>query len=351
MLRCNYQKYVLHFINPGGTSRGVLHEKETWIVSLFDQSDPAKKSFGECGMFKGLSFDDRPDFQNKLKQVCEELPSKKEKILQELQEWPSIYFGVEMLLKDWENNASHILFETDFTNDNKGIAINGLIWMGTKEYMITQVKQKIKEGFTCLKLKIGAIDFETELGILKFIRKEFNTGNLELRVDANGAFSPAEALQKIDKLSAFDIHSIEQPIKAGQIKVMAEIVSKTSIPVALDEELIGVVDKKKKKELLEWIKPQYIILKPTLVGGFTGCEEWIDLIEKQNGNWWITSALESNIGLNAIAQYTSTKNNSLPQGLGTGKVYSNNFESPLCIQNGALHFHKNSGWNFANLQL
>lgn len=349
MLKCHYQKYALRFIIPGGTSRGVLHEKETWILSLFDESEPGKKALGECGMFKGLSFDDKPDFENKLKQVCEELPSTKENILEELKQWPSIYFGVEMLLKAWGNNANHILFETDFTKNNKGISINGLIWMGTKEYMLTQVKQKIEEGFTCLKLKIGAIDFETELDILKLIRKEFNSTHLELRVDANGAFSPDDALQKIDKLSAYHIHSIEQPIKAGQIEEMTKIVAKTSIPVALDEELIGVIDSKKKKELLEAVKPQYIILKPTLVGGFAGCEEWISLIEKQHGSWWITSALESNIGLNAIAQYTSTKNISLPQGLGTGKVYFNNFESPLYIQNGSLHFDKNGKWNFANL--
>lgn len=351
MLKCQYQKYVLRFINPGGTSRGVLHEKVTWILSLFDELNPSKKALGECGMFKGLSFDDRPEFENKLKNVCEELPSKKEKILEELGEWPSIFFAVEMLLKDWRNNANHILFESDFIKKNKGIGINGLIWMGTKEYMLAGVKQKIEEGFTCLKLKIGAIDFEAELDILKFIRKEFSSDSLELRVDANGAFSPAEALQKIDRLSAYNIHSIEQPIKAGQIGEMARIVSKTSIPVALDEELIGVTGKGKKEELLAQIRPQYIILKPTLLGGFAACEEWIMLVENQHGSWWITSALESNIGLNAIAQFTATKNNSLRQGLGTGKVYSNNFDSPLYIQNGSLHFDKNGKWNFANLQV
>jgi o-succinylbenzoate synthase len=349
MLKCSYQKYTLRFIKPGGTSRGVLHEKETWILSLYDE-DKSKMAYGECGLFRGLSIDDRPDYEEKLKEVCKRLPGEKQEILPEFKEWPSIYFGVEMVLKDWENNSDHILFNSDFTEGKTGIDINGLIWMGSKEFMIAQIKDKLEQGFTCLKMKIGAIDFESELEILQLIRNQFSPEKIELRVDANGAFSVKEALEKLKRLSVFDIHSIEQPIRAGQLSEMAELIEKSPVSIALDEELIGITNVEAKRKLLETLHPSYIILKPTLVGGFTGSQEWIDLIEGQGGYWWITSALESNIGLNAIAQFTATKNNSLPQGLGTGQLYSNNFDSPLKIKKGKLFLDKNTPWNFNNLK-
>ncbi len=350
MLRCSYQKYTLQFIKPGGTSRGVLHEKETWIISLYDDEDKSKIAYGECGLFKGLSIDDRPGYEEKLSAICKRLPLEKETILLELTQWPSIYFGVEMVLKDWENNGDHILFNNDFTEGKTGININGLIWMGSKESMISQIKTKLEQGFTCLKMKIGAIDFEIELEVIGFIRRQFSSEQIELRVDANGAFSAKEALEKLKRLSAFDIHSIEQPIRAGQIPEMAELIEKNPIPIALDEELIGVINVKAKRKLLEILHPSYIILKPTLVGGFAGSQEWMELIEEQGGHWWITSALESNIGLNAIAQFAFTRNNRLPQGLGTGQLYSNNFDSPLKIQKGELFFDKTIQWNFSNLK-
>ena len=350
MLQCSFQKYTLKFIIPGGTSRGVLKEKDTWIISLYDTVQKGLVAFGECGLFKGLSDDDRPRYQEKLSEVCKELPAKKELILSELKDWPSIYFGVEMLLKDWENGANQILFKSDFTEKYQGVNINGLIWMGSKDSMLTQIKRKLQDGFTCLKLKIGAIDFDTELDLLRFIRKQFSAQEISLRVDANGAFASSEALEKLQQLSEFELHSIEQPIKAGQWQEMAKLVVESPIPIALDEELIGINNHEEKKKLLDTIRPPYIILKPTLVGGFASSEEWMDLIEQQGGNWWITSALESNVGLNAIAQFTFTKNNSLPQGLGTGQLFSNNFDSPLEVIQGQLFSNKHHCWNFDNLK-
>ena len=350
MLQCSFQKYTLKFIIPGGTSRGVLKEKDTWIISLYDTIQKDLIAYGECGLFKGLSDDDRLGYEEKLAGICKRIPTEKESLLLELKDWPSIYIGVDMLLKDWENGANQILFKSDFTEKYQGININGLIWMGSKESMLAQIKTKLKDGFTCLKLKIGAIDFETELELLRFIRKQFSAQEISLRVDANGAFAPSEALERLQQLSEFELHSIEQPIKAGQWQEMANLVSESPIPIALDEELIGVNNSIEKKKLLDTIRPPYIILKPTLVGGFAGSDEWIEIVEQQNGTWWITSALESNIGLNAIAQFAFTKNNSLPQGLGTGKLFSNNFDSPLEVIQGQLFLNKHHHWNFDNLK-
>lgn len=345
MLHCTYQKYILKFRKPGGTSRGVLTHKETWILSLFDDKNPDKKAWGECGLFRGLSADDRPGYEEKLREVCTKLPEQMKHILPSLREWPSIHFGVESLLKDWENGCHQIIFESDFTNKNKGISINGLVWMGNREDMLAQINSKLKDGYQTLKLKIGAIDFETELDILRIIRQEYTPQEITIRVDANGAFSPSEAMEKLNRLAAFDIHSIEQPIKAGQWQEMAALAEKSPVPIALDEELIGVHFFEKKQQLINTIRPPFIILKPTLAGGFAGSDEWIKLIEEQGGHWWITSALESNIGLNAIAQYTYTKHNPLPQGLGTGQLYTNNIPSPLTIRAGKLFLDPDKEWD------
>lgn len=349
MLQCSFQKYTLRFVKPGGTSRGILKEKDTWIISIYDDSQKDLIAYGECGLFKGLSDDDRPNYEEKLSAVCKRLPFEKEKVLADLKDWPSIYFGVESVLKDWENGAQRILFKSDFTENHEGILINGLIWMGTKESMLEQIKNKLKEGFTCLKLKIGAIDFENELSLLRFIRNEFTAQEISLRVDANGAFSTKNALEKLKQLSEFNLHSIEQPIRAKQWQEMAALVLQSPVPIALDEELIGINILEEKKKLIETIQPSFIILKPSLVGGFAGSDEWIEIIEQHKGNWWITSALESNIGLNAIAQYTFTKKNPLPQGLGTGQLYLNNFDSPLEVIQGKLFSNKHHRWNFDNL--
>ncbi|MFO8148053.1 MAG: o-succinylbenzoate synthase [Bacteroidota bacterium] len=342
-MKANYQQYFLNFKRPSGTSRGVLTTKETWFIILEHEG---KTGFGECGLLRSLSIDDRPDYEEKLKWVCENIALGPEMLWSELLEFPSIQFGVEMAFKSLEAKDKFILFPSEFTRGNAAIPINGLVWMGDKAFMKAQISEKIKAGFSCIKLKIGAIDFQTELDLLKYIRTEFSSNEIELRVDANGAFSFQEAMEKLKKLSEYEIHSIEQPIKQGQWEQMADLCSKTPIPIALDEELIGVTNFNKKQELLEIIKPQFAIFKPSLIGGFKGTQEWVDLVEKSEIGWWATSALESNVGLNAISQWIFTKKSSLPQGLGTGGLYTNNFKSPLVVKNGEIKYDPEISWNF-----
>ncbi|GAB7257369.1 o-succinylbenzoate synthase [Polaribacter sp. OB-PA-B3] len=343
MIKAVYKKYILNFKNPSGTSRGVLRTKETWFIIL---DKDGKKGFGETGLFRGLSIDDVADYEEKLIWVCNNIHLGLEHLLIELKTYPSIQFGLEQAFLSLESSNGFNLFPSEFTKGNKSIAINGLVWMGDKKFMKTQIQEKLKIGFTCIKMKIGAIDFETELNLLKSIRKEFSSEEIELRVDANGAFSPKEALEKLKQLSELDLHSIEQPIKQGQLEEMAKLCDETPLPIALDEELIGVFSTEEKKHVLDMVNPQYIILKPSLIGGFKGSDTWIELAEKKSINWWITSALESNIGLNAIAQYTFSLQNNLPQGLGTGSLFTNNFESPLEVNNGALKYNNSVNWNF-----
>ena len=339
----SYQKYTLNFKQASGTSRGILKTKETYFLIL---NDKEKQGIGECGIFRGLSIDDRPDYETKLQWLCNHIHLDLELLFQELIEFPSIQFGLEMALKSLQSEHPFVLFPSKFTQNEDAIAINGLIWMGTEAFMKQQIKDKIEAGFTCIKMKIGAIDFQTEINLLKSIRKEFTSKDIELRVDANGAFSTSEALEKLKILSHLDIHSIEQPIKQGQIEEMAKLCEQTPLPIALDEELIGVFTVTEKQKILQTIKPQYIILKPSLVGGLKGSDEWIDVAEKNKIGWWITSALESNVGLNTIAQYTYLKQSKLPQGLGTGGLFTNNFDCPLQVKNGTLQYHKNKNWKF-----
>ena len=341
MIQANYQKYVLDFKTASGTSRGVLTQKETWFIILEKEG---KKGIGECGILRGLSIDDRPDYEVKLKWVCQNIQLGKQKLYKALIEFPSIQFGVEMAFLSLESQNPLELFPSDFTSNKKSIPINGLVWMGEPSYMKEQIEQKIAEGFNCIKLKIGAIDFNKELELLQFIRTHFDAKTIEIRVDANGGFSPEEAFSKLKQLHKFDLHSIEQPIKQHQIAEMKKLCQETPFPIALDEELIGIFSLDDKEQLLIEIKPQYIILKPSLVGGFQGTQEWIALAEKYNIGWWITSALESNIGLNAIAQWTFLQNNSMPQGLGTGGLYTNNFDCPLEVKNGKLMYNPNLDW-------
>ena len=342
MIKASYKKYILDFKRASGTSRGVLTQKETWFLILEKDS---KKGIGECGILRGLSIDDRPDYEEKLQWVCQNIHLGKQKLYNSLIEFPSIQFGMEMAFLSLESDNSLELFLSDFTENRRSIPINGLVWMGEPSYMKEQIEQKIAERFNCIKLKIGAIDFNKELELLQFIRTHFDSKTIEIRVDANGGFSAEEALSKLNQLHKFDLHSIEQPIKQQQIAEMAELCEKTPFPIALDEELIGVFSLDDKEQLLVKIKPQYIILKPSLVGGFQGTQEWISLAEKLNIGWWITSALESNIGLNAIAQFTFTLNSSLPQGLGTGGLYTNNFDSPLEVKEGQLWYNTDLTWS------
>ena len=348
MIKATFKHYTLNFKNPSGTSRGILKTKDAWFVIL---EKDGKTGLGECGMFKGLSIDDRPDFENKLQWTCNNISLGLETLLNELVEFPSIQIGLEMAFKSLESHDGFNLFSSEFTKNQSPIPINGLIWMGDKAFMKQQIKDKLNAGFSCIKMKIGAIDFSSEIELLKSIRQEFSANDIELRVDANGAFSPQEALEKLKRLSHFDLHSIEQPIKQGQWNDMARLCESTPLSIALDEELIGVFSEEKKKALLSSINPQYIILKPTLVGGFKGSEQWIELAEQQHIKWWVTSALESNIGLNAIAQWTYTLNSELPQGLGTGSLFTNNFDSPLVVKNGTLQYENNRDWNTSFLDI
>jgi o-succinylbenzoate synthase len=328
---------------PSGTSRGILKTKETWFLCL---KKDGKSGIGECGLFRGLSIDDRPDYEDKLKWVCNNIGIGLDRLLAKTIDFPSIQIGIEQAFLSLHSSSPFKLFTSDFTESNKAITINGLIWMGDRQFMKAQIKDRISQGFNCIKMKIGAIDFQSEIELLASIRKEFSIKDIELRVDANGAFQSYEALEKLKILSSYDLHSIEQPIKQGQLQEMALLCEQSPLPIALDEELIGVFGVTKKKELLQIINPQYIILKPSLVGGFKGSLEWIDLANDFGIEWWVTSALESNVGLNAIAQWTATLKNSLPQGLGTGSLFTNNFECPLKVNNGMLHYEKNKNWNF-----
>ncbi|MFY0603384.1 MAG: o-succinylbenzoate synthase [Flavobacteriaceae bacterium] len=342
-MTANYKKHLLTFKVPSGTSRGVLNTKETWFLVLEKGS---KRGIGECGILRTLSIDDRPDYEEKLQWVCKNIHLGLETLLLETIEFPSIQFGLEQAFLSLKSNTPFTLFPSHFTNGERAIKINGLIWMGDKNYMKAQIEEKLKTGFSCIKMKIGAIDFDTELDLLASIRKEFSSQEVELRVDANGAFTPKTALEKLKKLSEFELHSIEQPIKSKQFEEMAILCEKSPLDIALDEELIGVFSVTKKKEILQIISPKYIILKPSLIGGYIGSEQWIDLAESQGVKWWITSALESDVGLNAIAQWTYTLHNKMPQGLGTGSLFTNNIESPLEVNNGQLRYNINENWNF-----
>lgn len=329
----NFYKKNLIFKRPGGTSRGVLHEKDTYILEI---SREGKKGIGECGLFRGLSYDDKPDYEQKLKWLCDNINQPTSELYKALSHYPSIWFGYEQALRNLEFGDT-IYYPSEFTQSKDSITINGLIWMGGVDFMKGQIEQKLSENFHCIKLKIG-VHWEEERSVIEELRQSFPKDKLELRVDANGAFSPEEAIVVLQQLSDLGIHSIEQPIKAGQWSEMARLCSETQTPIALDEELIGVINYSEKVKLLDQIKPQYIILKPSLVGGFKGSDEWITLCEERGIGWWITSALESNIGLNAIAQYTYTKHNAMPQGLGTGALFTNNFDSALELKGDQLFY-------------
>jgi o-succinylbenzoate synthase len=341
-MKATYFKHQLQFKRPSGTSRGVLTYKETWFIQL---ENTTRQGIGECGMFKGLSIDDRQDFEAKLAWTCEHIYLGLDVLLAELTEFPSIQFGLEMAFLSVSHQNQFELFPSDFTKGKDSIPINGLIWMGDPAFMKQQINAKLAAGFSCIKLKIGAIDFDKELELMRSIRQEFDADTIEIRVDANGAFKPNEALEKLKRLSDYNLHSIEQPIRQGQVDDMAQLCSETPLPIALDEELIGVFSVTEKQFLLQTIKPQYIILKPTLVGGFKGSQEWITLAESNQIGWWVTSALESNIGLNAIAQWTYTLESPLPQGLGTGGLFTNNIQSPLVVDSGQLIYDLKTKWN------
>lgn len=343
-MKARYINYQLRFRFPAGTSRGVLLEKPSSFLFL---EENGVTGVGECSTIPDLSIDPMERYSSKLEAVCQQL---NDGILPsdiDLSAFPSIAFGLETALLDLKSGGNRLLFTNEFTAGKAGIPINGLVWMGDKAFMQKQIREKIAAGYHCIKLKVGAIDFETELDIIREIRREFSPDDIEIRLDANGGFTLVDALEKLERLSEFSIHSIEQPIKPRQWEALAEICAKSPIPIVLDEELIGV---QPDETLLKTIRPAYIILKPSLIGGFALSEQWIRLAEKHNIGWWVTSALEANIGLNAIAQWTASLHTTLPQGLGTGQLYHNNIPSPLEIREAKLFYNHEYSWNLNAIQ-
>jgi len=351
MLTFHIEKNVFDFIIPAGTSRGVLNHKSSWFVKVYKPKDPIP-GLGECSVIPGLSpdFISDEDYEKRILKLCKILSDFEfddllwcfenqfdDQFLESFfQENPSIRFGFEIALLDLKNGSRGIYFRNDFVNGKIRIPINGLIWMGNEDFMKSQINDKLKMGFTTLKMKVGAIDFNTEIGILKFIRQEYNSENITLRVDANGAFNNGNVYEKLLALSELNIHSIEQPIMPGNIELMKNLCLDRIVPIALDEELIGVHEFAQKISLLTILKPQYIILKPSLHGGIKGSKEWITVAEQLGISWWITSALESNVGLSALCQFVAEYKTSLPQGLGTGSLYSNNRDSHLHVSEGYI---------------
>lgn len=353
MLKIKYLKHILNFRFQAGTSRGVLTEHPTYILQLFDENEPEIVGLGEAGPLKGLSMDDRPDFEKCVQNFCQNFNQNNfqnstkvtfKYIQENTIKLPALRFAIETALLDLQHGGKRLIYPNSFYLEAKPLSINGLIWMGDETFMNQQIEAKLEAGFSCIKMKIGAIDFETELKLLRKIRQNYSVQEITLRVDANGAFSPETALSKLEKLAELDLHSIEQPIRQGQIEASKNLCKETPLPIALDEELIGIDVEKEGKNLLQIIESQFIILKPTLLGGLENTRKWIQIAEELHIGWWITSALESNIGLNAICQFTAEFNPTLPQGLGTGQLYHNNFDSPLTISSGFIQYEKNKNW-------
>ncbi|MGD9930860.1 MAG: o-succinylbenzoate synthase [Mangrovibacterium sp.] len=335
-----FKKYELLFKQPAGTSRGVLVTRTVWYLYL---EQGGKTGLGECAPLPGLSKETPAQIDYLIEDVCSD-PLHFAENQELLLDYPSLRFALETALLDLKNGGNRLLFPSAFTEGKAGIPINGLIWMGEAATMQEQIEAKLASGFRCLKLKIGAIDFDTELKLLQSVRERFGPGQITLRVDANGAFKVDEAREKLERLAALQLHSIEQPIAAGRWADMAKLCDHTPLPITLDEELIGLNKREDKELLLDIIRPQYLVLKPSLHGGMAGCDEWIELAEERNIGWWITSYLESNIGLNAIAQWAFTKNIKTHQGLGTGQLFTNNIDSPLEIRGEQLWFDPNLGF-------
>lgn len=341
-MKARFQKYELQFKRPAGTSRGVYSSRPVWFLFL---TENGQTGIGECAPLPGLSTETPRQVEQLLTEICAN-PKSFVDDRSQLEHIPSVLFGLETAWLDLQNGGTQQLFRSDFTKGKSGIPINGLIWMGDPDFMKSQINEKLEVGYRCLKLKIGALNFEKELELLQAIREKYTANEIILRVDANGAFRADEALRKLQQLAKLDIHSIEQPIAAGQPVEMAKLCRQTPLPIALDEELIGINRRIEKERLLETIRPQFLILKPSLHGGLSGCDQWIELSNSRKIRWWITSYLESNIGLNAIAQWAFTKNVSTHQGLGTGQLFTNNFDAPLEIRGEQLWFNPKKRFAF-----
>ena len=338
-MKANWTKRTLVFKMPAGTSRGVMKTRGVWYITLCENGITG---IGECAPLRGLSLDNFDQIESKLEEVCAN-PKLFINDLSSLKDFPSIRFGLEMACFDLKNGGGQ-----NYYGSFDSIEINGLIWMGNPDFMMGQVEQKLDEGWTCIKLKIGALDFDSELDILRSIRSRFSRDELELRVDVNGAFTENDVREKLNRLAEFDLHSIEQPIQPGQWDLLAELCESSPIPIALDEELIPLINDAERIEMLENVNPQYLVLKPSLLGGFSETKKWIRMAKERNIGWWITSALESNIGLNAIAQWTAKMKPDGFQGLGTGQLFTNNIPSPLTVKSGKISTDQSKIWNDVN---
>lgn len=370
MYKIDISERTLHFKQPAGTSRGVYTTRHSYYLTLTSDELPGVEGVGECATLPDLSCDAKPEYEMTLRQVCQMVEQMGRIPYDMIRAYPSITFGLETAFASFFDAAKKFLeivptegasssemlkqkgvsvpagmenltelFDSPFGRGEEGITINGLVWMGTYEEMLARLEEKLQAGFHCVKLKIGAIDFFKELDLIKRIRDVYTKEQVELRVDANGGFLPENAMSQLEALAKYDIHSIEQPIKQHQWPKMAQLCRETPLPIALDEELIGVNVRSMKQALLDTIRPQYIILKPSLHGGIYGCNEWIELANQRGIGSWITSALESNIGLNAIAHYAAKvygSNVKMPQGLGTGQLFTDNIPMPLEIRGDKL---------------
>jgi o-succinylbenzoate synthase len=349
-LQASFFKRVFQFNFKARTSRGLMKDKTSWFIKIFDPADPAKFGLGEAGPLPGLSMDYSPDFEDKISNVVQKFneagvtdPGEGRFLAAIPPDLPSIAFAFETALLDLLNGGKRVIYKNSFL-EGKAIPINGLVWMGDMDFIMTQINQKIEQGFSCIKLKVGGLDFDRECDTLHYIRKRYFRDNVTIRLDANGGFKIDTVLYKLEELAKFSVHSIEQPLKAGMAETR-ELCKKSPIPVALDEELIGKTTRMDKENLLRDIKPQFIVLKPTLHGGLRGCAEWISIAQSLGIGYWMTSALESSIGLNAICQFTANYEITIPQGLGTGMIYQNNFESPLNVKNGFISYDPELKWD------
>lgn len=335
-MRLQFCPYVLNFKEPGGTSRGVMTEKITCLMRMYDENKPDRFAIGEAGIFPGLSPEADDRFFYKLMELQANVRLGKPT---DLSRFPSLQSGFEQVIRDYSGGCRGIYYESPFVHGINDIIINGLVWMGTPEEMLVRIDKKLAAGFTCIKLKIGALDWHREIDMIEYIRSRYDKDQVEIRVDANGGFEMSQALPRLKRLADLGVHSIEQPIIQGNSMLMRFLCDESPLPIALDEELIGKYTREEKEQMLDEIRPAYIVLKPSLIGGFSGAQEWIDLAEERNIGWWITSALESNIGLNALAQWVASLHTVMPQGLGTGGVFTNNFATPLLLEGDRLRYN------------
>lgn len=350
MLNLTAHPYTLHFKRPAATSRGALSTRQVIFLRAVNSEQPGVVGWGECGPMPKLSVDDRPDFAEQVQHVCTQINAGMVLDQLDLSHLPSLAFGLETALHDLQTGGKQQLFDTNFSRGAAALATHGLIWMDSVDGILQQISQKIAQGFRVIKLKVGALPFGEECALLAAIRRQHPAEQITLRLDANGAFTPADALKKLNQLAAFDIHFLEQPIRAGQWPQMAEICAQSPIPIALDEELIGVHTPATRGALLETIRPQHLIIKPLLLGGFAASASWIRLAETLGSEWWVNSLLESNIGLNALCQWTSALDNIRVHGLGTGQLFTNNIPSPLQLTGSRLQLNRVAAWDFTCIQ-